>query len=323
VGAVDIFDVNVYHASFDSSEQTLELFTNGEVVASTTGVQGESCQGQLYLGRPKDVGRIEGYIYEVVIYDRALAVDERDGIVNYLRDKWRTVWSPESSAPSEIAGLWGWWQADQGTIVQTGGVAFWSDQSGRNLTMGQSIVDRRPQLVPDARNGLPGLAFDDENDHLENLTDTLDFAVEDATVFVVMETSDSIDAAPIGSLDGPTGTGRAWFENEFGYGNVYIGGFPAPLSVDGGAVTGPAILTVFFSRQHGVTQYAVNEWIWGMQRDVIGETNPDGGTRIGDTKSDVNDFNGIIYEVVVFSRQLNWAERRQVVNYLNGRWSIF
>ncbi len=40
---------------------------------------------------------------------------------------------------------------------------------------------------------------------------------------------------------------------------------------------GPAILTVYYSGSHGVTQYAVNEWIWGMARDVVGEPNPDGG----------------------------------------------
>ena len=323
VGEVDIFDVNVYHTSYDDSDGRLVLYNNGTPVADATGVNGEPCQGNLYLGRHKDTGRIEGYIYEVIIYDRALTSVERNFVVEYLRSKWKIAWSEVAASPATINNLWGWWTADAGVTLTQDGVSFWADQSGSGPLLAQSITYRRPQLTPDAQNGLPGITFDDENDHLESFSDTLDFATEDATIFVVMNTSDSTAAAPIGSLDGPTGTGRAWFENEYGYGQVYIGGFPAPLSLEFGTVTGPAILTVYYSGSHGVTQYAVNEWIWGMARDVVGEPNPDGGIRVGDTKSDFNDLNGQIYEIAVFNRALTWSERQRLINYLNAKWAIY
>lgn len=321
-GAVDVFKVNIYQVSYDLAAGTLRLYRNGELLTSANGVAGEPSQGSLYLGRNKSGHVIDGFIQEIVIYDRALETGERSAIVDYLRQKYALDWPQPSVSPTAVNGLWAWWRADVGVSMESG-VSEWEDQSGNGVTLSQPDPSRQPALTPNAQNGLPAITFDDVNDHLENVSRTLDFSTEDATFFFVMNTSDSQASSPMGTLDGPTGQGRAIFENEFDAGRVYIGGFPAPLSLDFGTVTGPAVLTVFYDGNAGVTQYAVNDWIWGLATDVAGEANPDGGIRVGDSRSDGNDFHGDIHEIVVFNRALSWSERQGIINYLNDRWAIY
>ncbi len=68
----------------DDSDGRLVLYNNGTPVADATGVNGEPCQGNLYLGRHKDTGRIEENSTKVIIYDRALTSVERNFVVKIL-----------------------------------------------------------------------------------------------------------------------------------------------------------------------------------------------------------------------------------------------
>jgi Concanavalin A-like lectin/glucanases superfamily len=110
-------------------------FTNGALIASnTTAVTFQAGYNQSFVMGQWNVGWLNGYIYEILIYNRALSIGEYQSVEGYLSQKWG--FSPAKVfTPTSIPGCQLWLDgadpAGTGSAPASGAtVATWVDKSG-------------------------------------------------------------------------------------------------------------------------------------------------------------------------------------------------
>ena len=124
---------------------------------------------RLQLGAERNNGRFwNGYVAEIIAYDRVLSSTERQQVETYLKNKWGL-----SYLPIKTQGLVGWWDASYtGLIGLDGGlVTSWGDRSGngnhawaapgQNPWWGQSLNGKATVYFPGAGHmyaNLPAMA---------------------------------------------------------------------------------------------------------------------------------------------------------------------
>jgi hypothetical protein len=89
-------------------------------------------------------------------------------------------------APVPLDGLELWFRADQGVTQSNGVVATWSDMSGHRRDALQTALNYRPKLADGALAGKPALVFDGVDDFLKLPTLDVDFA-QGLSLFIAMQ----------------------------------------------------------------------------------------------------------------------------------------
>ena len=116
-----------------------EILYEGTVVATGTFSDDAETTGSVSFGVGWDDSGtfFNGYLGELIMYNRALSAGERDGVREYLTTKW---FAPPQ--PDDIAGLQAWYKADEGVYSRSAAqltvanVEYLSVPSNPSLQMG-------------------------------------------------------------------------------------------------------------------------------------------------------------------------------------------
>ncbi|MEM6345943.1 MAG: lamin tail domain-containing protein [Bacteroidota bacterium] len=220
---------------------------------------------------------------------------------------------PDPCFPARIdAGLSLWLKADAGTstTIDGAGVNNWTDQSGADGDFSQGNSSRQPTYYasPAGFNGNPALYFDDIDD---GMLGSLEIN-NPYTLFIVynLESFPQGDARAVeGSSDWYIGPNQQ--RHTMVAGSVVGSGDPI-VNNDNRAVVAVASNSGFFSQFYldGVDQTA------GFASDAPAVIS------LGASGSSGLPLGGYIAELIVYDRQLNIGERRDIETYLATKYGI-
>jgi hypothetical protein len=232
----------------------------------------------------------------------------------------RGPWTPPSfgvakptsgPVPQQVSGLAAWFEADAGTSTTTDGAAIsqWNDQSGNAHHAVQASGVSQPLYKTAIQNGLPGILFDGSNDFMDAAGIV---ATQPNTSFVVVKSLvvttghnpiDGVSARQGVSLGGAGGTNWGAFAG-------------ADVESSTAGDTNPHVLSCTFNGAS--TELRLD----GTLLTLSGSPGTSGlnGLRIGSFNGTIGNWNGYVFEIVVYSVALSTADRQTVESYLSNKW---
>jgi hypothetical protein len=296
-----------------------------------------------------------GYIFEVIIFNSALSIEQRQSIEGYLNKKWAIYPSQTSIIstnpyyrirphlrrfnPLDIDGLELWMDAaDATTITGSNPVTQWNDKSGNSLNF---TASSGPVLATASQNGLNTLTFTAANSQFMSNSSTVNFIeFYSLSIFIVFKYSNTTSAGYIfaKSLFG-TANGRILFGRNAG----------TPATFNTGITTANNAYTTYSD------SYTANTWrIYGfVVNRSAGTVNAyqngvsiSSGTFTVDTTTNLTTaypmaigahnnssgtlsppqaglyFDGSIGEILVYSTALTQQQRQKVEGYLSSKWGL-
>lgn len=242
-----------------------------------------------------------------------------------------------SSAPNEVSGLTGWWDASDSStlfnattggslVAADGSVARFQDKSGNSRHFTQSTSAQRPIRKAAIKNGLDVLRFDGS---LSNLWNTSQFSsvitASAGTVFVVAvassvttnSTSASFNAHAFTSIDSST-IGFAGFRSN---GTAYSHGYDSATRIASLSYTAGS--WGVFTTRHSSSQLTIR-LNGGSDASVALESRTLGmlaSMTLGVTSQGVP-FHGDIGEVITYDVALSDDNRNAVESFLMAKWGI-
>ena len=271
-----------------------------------------------------------GDMAEVLIFDRALSTPERVTVENYLDLKYGFIAPTDAPVTN---GLVVHLDGDNVSADGSGKVHVWNNRARAEHSAWQTDGARRPELIPNLREGHAGIRFDGADDYLRIAdADELDPGTDGLTIFVVGQAS--------GAPGTPfwLGKGNASSGDE-GYSIFHLGstgeiGVRANADGDKGGqrIAAPAtdiqLLTLLLTGTeiYGFRNASELGWIDGFagatDRAISGNIATSLDLLIG-ARSDLNyPFAGDLFEVLIYNRPLTAAERTQVERYLMDKYNI-
>ena len=224
-----------------------------------------------------------------------------------------------------------WLDAGHGIIEQDGRLQTWNDRSSNNndataippITIPgtpPSINHFGPELSTNQINGKSAILFNEANDRL-TIPNILAGGTSGRTIFLVTNPTNNNPIMTLNptlpgnnyAITGETGvrisTSPSW------YINYESGAIPGSFSLLTIANAPNARIKDISGYYHGTGQHIAGIGGANQQIDI-----PDSETCIGGSASDY--FSGYIAEIIVFNRQLNFVERKQVEGYLAGKYGL-
>ncbi len=268
-----------------------KIYMDGDLKASGT-IQSSDFNWStgVVIGDFKVSSPFQGYISEVMFYDRAISETEIQHIQTYLTEKWKEV-------PSGISGLSMWLDADDpnadGTQPLDGtSISTWTDKSVNGNDISQASSSRQPLYKLNQYNGRPVMRFDGVDDYLINASN-----ISVQTVFIVSRLE---PRAPSYLFDFRSGISNSWLYNiNFGsFWNKYY---------KNNALTAKNSSEIFN-----------NSWQINMF-----ESHSQGSALMNlmSRYSNNEEGKGDLAEVIIYDRVLSDTERGEVYNYLNNKYS--
>ena len=255
-----------------------------------------SATGSSHVLQSMSVGRaangvfnhFNGWVAEVIVYDRILYDSEADAIRDYLTARWAL---PPFN-PLLVSGCRLWLDAqDASTLtLNSGAVARWQNKAATSNDAVQVTADRQPVYEAGGAGGARPAIFFDGNDDWLGLEQNIRATTGGYQAFVVASSA---------------GTGTT-FQKFLGSYNGSGSNFTAPNwdmnapHASGAPVASP--LDVFYS----------NGSAHVLQGMTVGRA----------AHAVVNHLRGRVAEVIVYDRQLSTLEVDAVVDYLTERWGF-
>jgi hypothetical protein len=229
--------------------------------------------------------------------------------------------APSLSATPPAWGLQLWLKADTGTTLDAnGGVSQWADQGSNQYLATQSSSSNRPVLVTDPGTGEPALYFSGNQ-----WIGGSDLIAANQDLTIITAASDSTPSYPnydsvVALGANPGGGAMRGYSYQNGeaqfdiYQNVVNAGV-APDTAQG------AVATLTFSRSTG----AVAFYLQGAPNGTgnISVNDLASGYVIGQAGWSGADWNGNIYEVLVYNRVLSPSEQQQAEIYLADKYGLY
>jgi hypothetical protein len=216
-----------------------------------------------------------------------------------------------SFSATSPAGLSFWAKADAGTSTTTDGVAIsqWNDQTAGAHHLTQGNATNQPLYKAAIQNGLPGVLFDGANDSIDNTTLTVS---QPDTLFVVGKSL--VTTASHNAIDGITtrqvveiGPTSKW--------GMYAG------TAEVETATAADLLAHTFS-------VVFNGASTTMRLDGTALTvgsNPGAGAltglRVGSFNNSLGNWNGYVFEVLLYTGALSTTDQQTVESYLRSKWA--
>jgi hypothetical protein len=290
-------------------------FTNGTMITSnTTAVTFQPGYNQSFVMGQWNVGWLNGYIYEILIYNRALSLGEYQSVEGYLSQKWG--FSPgKAYVPTSIPGCALWLDGADPTgtgVAPANGatVSTWVDKSGngRNASGGVS---------PTYNSSQKAITFNGSS----WLTTSYSSVPTNETTFIVYQTT-SAALANNCFMIGPTNIGGRLIlsvnEND-GFGLSFkIGSY--------GVANGSRIIQNQNQIYLGTTTVASTTsfvYLNGTQGPSSTLTySGSGTTQIGTAVSGTAIYIGFIYEIVIYNTNLTTPQQQQIEGYLASKWGL-
>ena len=247
------------------------------------------------------------------------------GVQNVSRSGGQRIFSPTG-----ITGCLLWVDsADPDTITHSSGdVSQWDDKSGNNHHLTQSTSSYKPTFNQDFLN--PAMEFDGNNQVLGNTDAGLINASDDEnTMFVVFESTNATTSGSGQTLAGICERGRQYYGMNI---NSTTAGSGATAFMNKSAQDYSCGVSTIPS----TTKQVVIGTRDGTTRQVFDqESNTDTKTNSTDTSQDMfsvgaswesgrtpsADYDGKIYEVIVYDSKLTESQKNQVLNYLQSKWN--
>ncbi len=161
------------------------IYINGDQKAFDGSLALDALSGTAHIGF--DGGEyMTGYMNEVLIYNTAVADDERELIEQYLSAKWDIAipWQPKN-----ISGLAGWWDgANRGSFYSNSGTSYWKDKSDEGNDFSRATATAPAEGVIGA---LGALSFDGSDDVLKQNTGAAGLGNSAHTIFAVAKPASS------------------------------------------------------------------------------------------------------------------------------------
>lgn len=257
--------------------------------------------------------------------------------------------------PKSIAGLLGWYDAaDSSTITIATGVSAWADKSGNGYTLRQSTANNQPATGTRTIGGKNALDFDGSNDVLSLGTTPpeylLNLASSRAITLFVVTASDVPNF--VSRLISMQRTGKNSNDSGLFFGRHTNGSGTIELAVGGGdsttndqldrnylpgfvdTSTATAIYSASISaadntatiHKNGTNQSLTSRygtmqpsgWLgFGTGNHVL-----DVGSSRSQTGVDAAHWNGVLGELLIYTRAVSATERTAATRYLGKKWGI-
>ena len=315
---------------------TTTNFTPGTTTGLTMGARYQNGNGTVSA-------YLTGNIKEIIVYNTALSIAQRQQVEKYLARKWGLTGNtniPSSTlsldipprissyAPPQASNLSVWLDAADATQVSLSGsnVSAWLDKSSNGLSM-QSGAS--PTYVSNSLNGLPTIAFTTT----QNLSSTTTLTLSPSNTWAVV-------------FNAPSGGNYFMAEHSSNINNVQ-GSYFSGTNFDLYAMNRTGVLATWKRYQdssgQGVPPFNPNTWYIA----IVSDNNLNGGVffrRNGVTRtiSNVNTYTSLtgnitsnffvnhrlsaavnIAELLVYNRGLSLAEVQVLEGYLASKWGLF
>jgi len=322
LSSITAVKVESFHSPIGGAVDSIGMYRNGVDVIPTggSGILNTASSGGL-LGAFTGVQLFfDGYICEVIVYERDLPSNERDQVTNYLIDKWGI----ETPAPDDISNLKLWIDpSDSGTITESANkVSQINDKSGNGNHAVQGTSSFQPLTSTNTINGLNTLTFDGLDDRM-NIPNT---GIANTYSFFAVVNSLNSSGGVRGYIFGRGGASPQYD----GIGRLGSADFPVDrffvfnatqiVSKDSPVVL-PGVETLYeYSRDN--TAISIN----------VADTTPATGTMavsyvnssfIIGTRPDILGFtDGYFGEMLLYDKILNATERNLIITYLKNKWGV-
>jgi len=308
--------LRIYAAILDGVN--LKYYVNN--VLQDTGVSGPvfDTLTTLTLGSTVDDDSfLEGYIGEVIIYDRAIADLERNLLFDSLGEKWGIL------DISRIQGNTAWYDAADDTTITVdidGFVSQWSDKSTSGNDLVQGTGAEQPNSQSHIINGLPAIKFDGVDDTLRNITfpDLSKFSVFVVAQYdagganqTILEISTVIQDEGVNfHYDDASNSSRV----------LVFDGVEKIVS----KVEDPKLHLYAGTLDGATLRYYIDDPaspVDTISSNILSNTVPflSVGALVDVT---ANPFKGTVGEIIIFNREVSDTERRTIFNYLTRKWKI-
>ncbi|PIR33358.1 MAG: hypothetical protein COV36_02900 [Alphaproteobacteria bacterium CG11_big_fil_rev_8_21_14_0_20_44_7] len=275
----------------------------------------------------------DGDIAEMVVYDFTLGAGKREKIECEWAAKWGifpkwdlVLWLDAADASTINAG-----SPSDGDAVTT-----WNDKS----SVGNSFTTstNSPEFKASRQNGKSGIYFDLANSESLISSNSPDFGTNDFTYFVVAKPTTQYGENGVFSINDAGQPDRMAMYKTAGSGTTFTSFLYADSTHEFGYDTGfaatgtsPRIYNAVYNRANGTSDpesdvhFYQNGNLTAMYTQDAGPATFDNASyfRIGRASASSGAFyNGDIYEILMYERNLTDKERRTVQCYLDGKWDI-
>jgi hypothetical protein len=311
------------------------------VASNTTAVTFQPGYNQSFVMGQWNVGWLNGYIYEILIYNRALSLGEYQSVEGYLSQKWgfspAKVFTP-LSVPTCIMWLDG---ADPTTMspgaVGGGQITAWRDKSSNAVSYASGAIPNYAgcNVQPPTYVTGGGLNFNPSIPGGGTYTNGTTQGLVAAGGYPLNATGFTAFAVAIA-----TGT-MTTFNSYFSWWNAGATQFidfdarsgNCQITTDGGGTLNlnPASTTLTTTRQIQILQgttTGANFFVNGTLTNTTSYTytqtsNPVAvNVAIGNQAPGFRSFSGTIYELLVYNSALTAAQRQAVEGYLASKWGL-
>ncbi|MFC1805949.1 PEP-CTERM sorting domain-containing protein [Planctomycetota bacterium] len=279
----------------------------------------------MQIGGARFAGReYHGNLSEVIVYDRALSAAEIRTVGAYLENKYGL---PGTYSAPVADGLSLWLDASaRGTLALSGDgkLLGWVDRSASGHDASPLTGRPAPQYVANAINGMPAIDFNQSARNVMGIAGDMGIAGgQDRTYFIVMDYDTLINNNEIlgTSTASMIDIGRwtpAGFQNERL--RLRSDGSTNAFSSAGDFPLGTHILTII-AKPDGTL--ALSDGTPIIDTSLLAQHYAIGtDLKIGGTDFNGRDYDGLIAEVMMFDRALDFGEWNQVGLYLGGKYGL-
>jgi len=275
-----------------------------------------------------------GYIHEMLVYDRVLTDAELKILWGYLGTKWKIATVvPAKGSPCALPNCTLWLDVSQMNALDSALIHVLPDISGNGSHGVQATLTKQGLFKTAILNGLPGILMDNVNDYF--YLDKAVPAASECTVFGVFTVEDhAATARPL--LWGFTDPGAAPYVNQGFYGptSAVAGGdrdVATTVGWDGAAKESKLNVVAIGSHIFGSTEKE-SDFITVYFDNSVGAptavgaafTTPYGGKGVVGANMDGLSrwMKGYIHELIAWDRVLTTAEIAVVKSYLAAKWGI-
>jgi prepilin-type N-terminal cleavage/methylation domain-containing protein len=262
-----------------------------------------------------------GDIAEIVVYNKALSVDERRKVERVLAEKWAVAYDD----PRRVPGIALWLDANDpdgdfdsnDNPANGAAVATWVDKSGNGMN---AVAGTSPIFTTNAMNGLPVLNFA-ASKVLNNTTFALNTTVSTFAV-VRPSTGSSYKRVINNEMNWYLGTGGALNKVAvfYGTGGTWNNAADKTDTDIGRMYSDKTYIMTAINDGTYDTSY-LNGLNIGKRNDPMTAFN--NGYTIGMLQGGASQYwNDYIAEIIVYNRALDFREQRFVEDYLAKKWGV-
>ena len=318
-----------YISQYGGTPTTIGSSGNFGVTSYAIGVSNNTADSPFY-----------GYVAEVIVYNTALTLSQRQQVEAYLAWKWGLRSSLPSThpgyilpsfsttfTPKSLTGLQLWLDAaDSSTVTGTSTVTSWLDKSGNGNN--GTPISSGPTLVQNIQNGLPGITFPTTASIMlcGNILTGTNFSI----LAVIKYTSSGIEEFALGEWKHQYGSNLPFYKG----GTIYATASDTTYGPFGPLT--PADTSAFHMYSASLASSTSSPdatLIAGTDGNVATYTSTSGPNTAGTDKpfSVGGDYEnitgyypltGYMCEVIVYNTALTLSQRQQVEGYLAWKWGL-